>query len=78
MLKGYKELTFAMFQRAFDDYAHLRKIKETKHWIKDEGSYSIREIRNFLCSDWGKVLLDGIGANITGIELVEELKKVYT
>ena len=78
MSKGYKELAFAIFQRAFDDYAHLRKLNVTKRSKRFGSSYSIREIRDFLRSDWGKTLLDGMGVKITGAELVEELKKAYT
>lgn len=72
----YQNLIYAIFQRAFDDYAHLRTLGVTKNYIKDEGKYSITEIRKFLRSDWCKSLLKGIGAgeNMTGLELIETLK----
>lgn len=70
----YQNLVYAIFQRAFDDYNHLRKLGVTRNWIKDEGKYSIKEIRDFLRSDWCKSLLKGIGADMTGEELITQLK----
>lgn len=70
----YQKLVYAVFQRAFDDYTHLRNLGVTKNWVKDGGKYSIKEIRDFLRSDWCKVLLRSIGADMTGEELITQLK----
>ena len=70
----YQNLVYAIFQKAFNDYAHLRHLGVTKNWIKDEGGYSIKEIRDFLRSDWCEDLLKSIGANMTGEELIRKLK----
>ena len=70
----YQKLVYAIFQQAFDDYNDLRSRGVTKNWIKDEGKYSIKEIRSFLRGDWCKNLLKGIGADVTGEELIAQLK----
>lgn len=78
MPKEYQELIYAMFQRAFDDYAELKRDKVYQKSMKDGGKYSLREIRQFLRSDWCKLLLKGIEADITGEELLEVLQMKYT
>lgn len=70
----YQNLIYAIFQRTFDDYNHLRKLGVTRNWVKDEGKYSIKEIRDFLRGDWCEALLRSIGADMTGEELITQLK----
>lgn len=74
MFNEYQNLIYAIFERAFDDYNYLRKHGVTRNWVKDEGKYSIREIREFLRSEWCANLLKGIGADVTGNELIDYLK----
>ena len=71
---GYLDLAYAIFQRAFDDYNHLRRLGVTKHSVKNAGKYSIKDIREFLRSDWCKTLIKGIGADTSGEELITYLK----
>lgn len=70
---GYQNLVYAIFERAFNDYNHLRKLGVTEHRIKDT-KYSIKEIRKFLRSDWCRDLLNSIDADVTGAELIEALQ----
>ena len=78
MPKGYLDLICAIFQKTYDDYADLKKNKVSAKEIKDEGSYSIREINKFLRSEWCQTLLEILGGHITGVELLDALQKQYT
>jgi len=69
----YQNLVYAIFERAFNDYTHLRTLGVTEHRIKDT-KYSIKEIRKFLRSDWCRDLLNSIDADVTGAELIEALQ----
>lgn len=74
----YQNLALAIFERAFDDYAYLRKNGARKAWIKDGGKFSIVEIGKFLRGEWGSALLKGLNVDVTGAELVSMLKEQYT
>lgn len=66
-------LPYQILKQAIDDYKNLKAMDLT--WYRDMASfYSIKDIETFFKGKWSTRLLEMIGSNLTGEDILRRLQ----
>lgn len=71
--KAVKDLIFAIFSQAINDYKNLKISSSTKKRENKDNKTS-KEIEKFFKGNWCNELLDGLNVNMTGKEILHKIK----
>jgi len=71
----YALLCSRILEQAAEDYRELRKGNQESMYKKDEGTWSIKEIEDFLRSDWcNKTIIPMAGIECDGKTILYNIK----
>lgn len=73
---GFQALSYQIIKQAIDDYKMLIDKGISKDLEHGAGVYSIIEIEEFFKSNWCNNLLNTIGADINGKQLLSNIKEI--
>lgn len=61
---GFQRLAYSILRYAANDYTMLKERNLKRRWIKDCGTPALSELKEFIDSDWCKLLTDSISVTI--------------
>lgn len=72
-----ESLVCSIFEQAIEDYAELKKKNITERHENSCGYYSIKDIEAFFGSQWSTKILQLIGCDLSGIDILHKIQEKY-
>lgn len=72
-----ESLVCSIFEQAIEDYAELKKKNVTERRSDNSGCYSIKDIEVFFGSQQCTKLLQLIGCDLNGTDILHKIKAQY-